>query len=243
MRKTALASTLNHQAPNDVVRDHHLHLLLADELHQLLVVDVAKLCHNVPLDLQAAAQGEHDPHCLGIRLVGVTVVGHDSHRTGMLGRHLLQVRNEHGVAAAADHHCSLQLLGREEADDLLLHLMLLALRHHDDDAAALTKVGLSELANQRQDLVIPSEDQGVVLLQHFAEALLQRVHAVGQGIRHETDEQRVHEHASHGQEETNDDGQQSLFVQMGTVVEEEGPAPLEGSREAGSLAAVEENPR
>ena len=58
-REPVLARALDHEAADDVVADHGLHVLRAHHLHERLVVQIAHLRHDVPLQAQVRRQDWH----------------------------------------------------------------------------------------------------------------------------------------------------------------------------------------
>ena len=50
-----LARTLDHEAPDDVMGHHCLHMLHPNHLHQRLIVQVTHFRYNVPLKSQAVS--------------------------------------------------------------------------------------------------------------------------------------------------------------------------------------------
>mmetsp|Transcript_4912 Transcript_4912/g.11452 ORF Transcript_4912/g.11452 Transcript_4912/m.11452 type:complete len:200 (-) Transcript_4912:1093-1692(-) len=105
VREARLPGALDHEAPDDVVGDDHLTHVGSDELHKLLVVDIAQLNDHRRLHLAVrvaprdALEGEHLPHHPAVRVVGSLPVGGETYdRPRRVHRHLEHLVLDEGVA-------------------------------------------------------------------------------------------------------------------------------------------------
>mmetsp|Transcript_81384 Transcript_81384/g.251209 ORF Transcript_81384/g.251209 Transcript_81384/m.251209 type:complete len:356 (-) Transcript_81384:463-1530(-) len=187
----------DHQAAQDVVRRHRLAVVAAHQLEQGLVVDVADLGHDEPLQA-VRHRPEHQDAAQGLRisLVRLIVIGEDNDRPGTVGPNFDEVvRQQRGAAAENDLGAQKVLLWQPDLQ-LRLHVLLTMLGHHHDDPTSLALVRDAQLLNEKDGLLCPPQDEGVVLLNNAGPSLPQEVHLVADDINN---------HAEQGCEEDNAD--------------------------------------
>mmetsp|Transcript_47982 Transcript_47982/g.138924 ORF Transcript_47982/g.138924 Transcript_47982/m.138924 type:complete len:296 (+) Transcript_47982:1320-2207(+) len=167
LRQARAPARHEHQAAEDVVRGHCLGHRAANHLEQGLVANVPDLRDDVALEAERQrAEHQDTPQDLSIGLVRLAVRRQDDDGPRFVRADFHEVVREQGRAAPEDD------LGAQEVplwqlhSELPLHVLLSILGHHNDDSSALTLVRHAQLLNEKDRLLCPPQDQGVVTFDH-----------------------------------------------------------------------------
>jgi len=166
--------------------------------------------------------GEQRLQHVGVGVLAVEVLrGQHDDRTGRVEAHHPQVGDVERVARPADDPGRPGVL--QTVAQRLLHLDLVVLGQDDDPGALAAAVGRHELLDDREDLVGPAEDHGVVLLDHHRAALAQVVQLRADAVVQQADEGADDEQAADGEHEVEDVDTHARLVRQ---VEPEGAAEV-----------------
>ena len=160
-----LPAGLGGDSRDHVPDEHHFHFVAADHAGHVKAALLADLGHHVVrllAALRVVDDGQQHLEHICIRVLAWR--RQDDDRPRGLDVDHFQLRQVDGIAAAADDARPAGV--RDARVDGVLHGHFVHVREHGDGGAALVGVGLDQLGQDGEDLLVPAQDHHVIALDH-----------------------------------------------------------------------------